>query len=165
MLTEEQQSLAADRVLQIIARRSKRNALLISDDDFDKQAVFDRVKQQLLVGTVPPRWQNYEIVSITEVELLHKAENIEELEHLIEASNPQDRLSIRKILFLHDIHQFLDVCAPNKLSGLLQLRGRGYGNFSYVGSTTLAKYQECIERHKNIAITVFSTIWLDKPEN
>ena len=136
------------RIVQVLCRRTKNNAVLIGEAGVGKTAVVEGLAQAIAVGDVPERMQNRRVISLDMARVVagtqYRGQFEERLKQLIEETKRVKNV----ILFLDEIHTLVGaggaegaMDAANILKPAL-----ARGELQVVGATTLKEYHKSIEK-------------------
>jgi ATP-dependent Clp protease ATP-binding subunit ClpC len=136
------------RIIQVLCRRTKNNAVLIGEAGVGKTAVVEGLAQAIAVGDVPERMQNRRVISLDMARVVagtqYRGQFEERLKQLIEETKRVKNV----ILFLDEIHTLVGaggsegaMDAANILKPAL-----ARGELQVVGATTLKEYHKSIEK-------------------
>ena len=136
------------RIVQVLCRRTKNNAVLIGEAGVGKTAVVEGLAQAIAVGDVPERMRDRRIVSLDMARVVagtqYRGQFEERLKQLIEETKRVKNV----ILFLDEIHTLVGaggsggaMDAANILKPAL-----ARGELQVVGATTLKEYHKSIEK-------------------
>ena len=150
------------RVLQILARRTKNNPILLGEPGVGKTAIVEGMAQRIVDGDVPENLKSKTIISLDMGLLVagakYKGEFEERLKAVIKEVTDSDG---EIILFIDEIHTLIGagggegaMDAANLLKPAL-----ARGELHAIGATTLQEYQKYVEKDKALerrfqAITV-----------
>lgn len=155
------------RVLQILARRTKNNPILIGEPGVGKTAIVEGMAQRIVSGDVPENLKSKTIVSLDMGLLVagakYKGEFEERLKAVIkEVTDSEGEI----ILFIDEIHTLIGaggggegaMDAANLLKPAL-----ARGELNAIGATTLKEYQKYIEKDKALERR-FQQVIVDEPD-
>lgn len=154
------------RVLQILARRTKNNPILLGEPGVGKTAIVEGLAQRIVDGDVPETLKDKTIVSLDMGLLVagakYKGEFEERLKAVIKEVTDSDG---EIILFIDEIHTLIGagsggegaMDAANLLKPAL-----ARGELHAIGATTLKEYQKYIEKDKALERR-FQTVIVDEP--
>ena len=154
------------RVLQILARRTKNNPMLLGEPGVGKTAIVEGMAQRIVDGDVPENLKTKTIISLDMGLLVagakYKGEFEERLKSVIkEVTDSHGEI----ILFIDEIHTLIGaggggegaMDAANLLKPAL-----ARGELHAIGATTLKEYQKYIEKDKALERR-FQTVIVDEP--
>ncbi len=154
------------RVLQILARRTKNNPILLGEPGVGKTAIVEGMAQRIVDGDVPENLKSKTIISLDMGLLVagakYKGEFEERLKAVIKEVTDSDG---EIILFIDEIHTLIGaggggegaMDAANLLKPAL-----ARGELHAIGATTLQEYQKYIEKDKALERR-FQSIVVDEP--
>ena len=154
------------RVLQILARRTKNNPILLGEPGVGKTAIVEGLAQRIVDGDVPENLKSKVIISLDMGLLVagakYKGEFEERLKAVIKEVTDSDG---EIILFIDEIHTLIGaggggegaMDAANLLKPAL-----ARGELHAIGATTLKEYQKYIEKDKALERR-FQAIVVDEP--
>ena len=154
------------RVLQILARRTKNNPILLGEPGVGKTAIVEGMAQRIVDGDVPENLKSKTIISLDMGLLVagakYKGEFEERLKAVIREVTDSDG---EIILFIDEIHTLIGtggdgggaIDAANLLKPAL-----ARGELHAIGATTLQEYQKYIEKDKALERR-FQSIMVDEP--
>ncbi|MFN8886298.1 MAG: Clp protease N-terminal domain-containing protein, partial [Cyclobacteriaceae bacterium] len=153
------------RVLQILARRTKNNPILLGEPGVGKTAIVEGLAQRIVNGDVPENLKSKILVSLDMGLLVagakYKGEFEERLKAVIKEVTDSDG---EIILFIDEIHTLIGagggegaMDAANLLKPAL-----ARGELHAIGATTLKEYQKYIEKDKALERR-FQAVMVDEP--
>ncbi|MFY0607803.1 MAG: ATP-dependent chaperone ClpB [Cyclobacteriaceae bacterium] len=153
------------RVLQILARRTKNNPMLLGEPGVGKTAIVEGMAQRIVDGDVPENLKSKKIISLDMGLLVagakYKGEFEERLKAVIKEVTDSDG---EIILFIDEIHTLIGagggegaMDAANLLKPAL-----ARGELHAIGATTLKEYQKYIEKDKALERR-FQGVTVDEP--
>ena len=155
------------RVLQILARRTKNNPILLGEPGVGKTAIVEGLAQRIVSGDVPENLKSKIIISLDMGLLVagakYKGEFEERLKSVIKEVTDSDG---EIILFIDEIHTLIGaggggegaMDAANLLKPAL-----ARGELHAIGATTLKEYQKYIEKDKALERR-FQQVIVDEPD-
>ncbi len=155
------------RVLQILARRTKNNPILIGEPGVGKTAIVEGLAQRIVSGDVPENLKTKILISLDMGLLVagakYKGEFEERLKAVIKEVTDSDG---EIILFIDEIHTLIGaggggegaMDAANLLKPAL-----ARGELHAIGATTLKEYQKYIEKDKALERR-FQSVLVDEPD-
>lgn len=154
------------RVLQILARRTKNNPILLGEPGVGKTAIVEGMAQRIVDGDVPENLKSKTIISLDMGLLVAGAKYKGEFEERLKAVIKEVTDSNGEIiLFIDEIHTLIGaggggegaMDAANLLKPAL-----ARGELHAIGATTLQEYQKYIEKDKALERR-FQAITVDEP--
>lgn len=153
------------RVLQILARRTKNNPILLGEPGVGKTAIVEGMAQRIVDGDVPENLKTKTIVSLDMGLLVAGAKYKGEFEERLKAVVKEVTASEGEIiLFIDEIHTLIGagggegaMDAANLLKPAL-----ARGELHAIGATTLKEYQKYVERDKALERR-FQAVTVDEP--
>ncbi|MFH6983041.1 ATP-dependent chaperone ClpB [Marinoscillum luteum] len=154
------------RMLQILARRTKNNPILLGEPGVGKTAIVEGMAQRIVDGDVPETLKSKVIISLDMGLLVagakYKGEFEERLKAVIKEVTDSDG---EIILFIDEIHTLIGaggggegaMDAANLLKPAL-----ARGELHAIGATTLKEYQKYIEKDKALERR-FQSVIVDEP--
>ncbi|MDX5338399.1 MAG: ATP-dependent chaperone ClpB [Cyclobacteriaceae bacterium] len=155
------------RVLQILARRTKNNPILLGEPGVGKTAIVEGLAQRIVSGDVPENLKSKTLISLDMGLLVagakYKGEFEERLKAVIkEVTDSEGEI----ILFIDEIHTLIGaggggegaMDAANLLKPAL-----ARGELHAIGATTLKEYQKYIEKDKALERR-FQAVIVDEPD-
>ena len=156
------------RVLQILARRTKNNPILLGEPGVGKTAIVEGLAQRIVSGDVPENLKSKTLISLDMGLLVagakYKGEFEERLKSVIkEVTDAEGEI----ILFIDEIHTLIGaggggegaMDAANLLKPAL-----ARGELHAIGATTLKEYQKYIEKDKALERR-FQSVMVDEPDS
>ena len=155
------------RVLQILARRTKNNPILLGEPGVGKTAIVEGLAQRIVDGDVPENLKSKTLISLDMGLLVagakYKGEFEERLKSVIKEVTDSDG---EIILFIDEIHTLIGaggggegaMDAANLLKPAL-----ARGELHAIGATTLKEYQKYIEKDKALERR-FQAVIVDEPD-
>jgi ATP-dependent Clp protease ATP-binding subunit ClpB len=156
------------RVLQILARRTKNNPILLGEPGVGKTAIVEGLAQRIISGDVPENLKSKILISLDMGLLVagakYKGEFEERLKAVIkEVTDSEGEI----ILFIDEIHTLIGaggggegaMDAANLLKPAL-----ARGELHAIGATTLKEYQKYIEKDKALERR-FQAVMVNEPDS
>ncbi|MCA9900153.1 MAG: ATP-dependent Clp protease ATP-binding subunit [Ardenticatenaceae bacterium] len=156
-------STEIERVIQILARRTKNNPALIGEPGVGKTAIIEGLAQRIIDGRVPDILHNKRVLQLDVGSLvagtMYRGQFEERLKRVIEELKSSDA-----ILFIDEVHMLVgagsagsSVDAANILKPAL-----ARGELQTIGATTLEEYRKYIESDAALERR-FQPIHVDEP--
>ena len=152
------------RVIQILARRTKNNAVLIGEAGVGKTAVVEGLAQAINMGNVPERMQKKRVVAIDMARVVAGTQYRGQFEERLKRIVDETRRAGNIILFLDEIHTLVGaggaegaMDAANILKPAL-----ARGELQCIGATTIKEYHKSIEKDAALERR-FQSVQVDEP--
>lgn len=155
------------RVLQILARRTKNNPILLGEPGVGKTAIVEGLAQRIVSGDVPENLKSKTLISLDMGLLIAGAKYKGEFEERLKAVIKEVTDAAGEIiLFIDEIHTLIGaggggegaMDAANLLKPAL-----ARGELHAIGATTLKEYQKYIEKDKALERR-FQAVIVDEPD-
>jgi len=152
-----------ERVIQILARRTKNNPALIGEPGVGKTAIVEGLAQRIIKGDTPPTLLNKRVLQLDVGSLvagtMYRGQFEERLKRVIEELKGSD-----SILFIDEVHMLVgagsagsSVDAANILKPALSR-----GEIQCIGATTMEEYRKHIESDSALERR-FQPVLVDEP--
>ncbi len=152
------------RVLQILSRRTKNNAVLIGEAGVGKTAVAEGLAQAIHRGEVPEKMQQKRVIALDMARLVAGTQYRGQFEERLKKVIDETKRAGNIILFLDEIHTLVGaggaegaMDAANILKPAL-----ARGELQCVGATTLKEYHKSIEKDAALERR-FQSVQVDEP--
>lgn len=152
------------RVIQILSRRTKNNAVLIGEAGVGKTAVVEGLAQAIHRGQVPEKMQHKRVVAIDMARVVAGTQYRGQFEERLKRIIDETKRSGNIILFLDEIHTMVGaggaegaMDAANILKPAL-----ARGELQCIGATTLKEYHKSIEKDAALERR-FQSVQIDEP--
>lgn len=153
-----------DRLIQILARRTKNNPVLIGEPGVGKTAIVEGFAQKLVEGSVPDEMQNKRLMMLDMGSLVAGTKYRGEFEDRFKKVLEEVHQDGQVILFVDELHTLIGaggaegaIDASNILKPAL-----ARGEVQLIGATTLDEYQKYIEKDAALERR-FATIHVEEP--
>lgn len=153
-----------ERVIQILARRTKNNPVLLGEAGVGKTAIVEGLAQRIMSGDVPEILIDKRIVVLDLALMVAGTKYRGQFEERIKAVMDEIRRSDNVMIFIDEIHTLVGaggaegaIDASNILKPALSR-----GEIQCIGATTLDEYRKYIEKDAALARR-FQTIMVDPP--
>ena len=152
------------RIVQILSRRTKNNAVLIGEAGVGKTAVVEGLAQAIHRGEVPERMQAKRVVALDMARVVAGTQYRGQFEERLKKIIDETKRAGNVILFLDEIHTMVGaggaegaMDAANILKPAL-----ARGELQCVGATTLKEYHKSIEKDAALERR-FQSVQVDEP--
>lgn len=153
-----------ERVVQILARRTKNNPVLLGEAGVGKTAIVEGLAQRIMTGDVPEILIDKRIVVLDLALMVAGTKYRGQFEERIKAVMDEIRRSDSVVIFIDELHTLVGaggaegaIDASNILKPALSR-----GEIQCIGATTLDEYRKYIEKDAALARR-FQTIMVDPP--
>jgi len=153
------------RCMQVLARRTKNNPVLIGDPGVGKTAIVEGLAQRILAGDVPSALTDKRLVALDMGALIAGAKYRGEFEERFKAViNEVIESDGRVILFIDELHT---VVGAGKAEGAVDAGdllkpALARGELRCIGATTIDEYRKHIEKDKALERR-FQTVYVGEP--
>jgi ATP-dependent Clp protease ATP-binding subunit ClpC len=137
-----------DRVVQILARRSKNNPVLIGEPGVGKTAIIEGLAQRIVDGDVPKILQGKHLYSVDLTSMVAGSKYRGDFEERLKKALTEAKTRQDVILFIDEIHNIVGagnaegaMDAANILKPML-----ARGEIQTIGATTIREYRKHVEK-------------------
>ena len=152
------------RIIQVLSRRTKNNAVLIGEAGVGKTAVVEGLAQAIHRGEVPEKMQSKRVVALDMARVVAGTQYRGQFEERLKKIIDETKRAGNVILFLDEIHTMVGaggsegaMDAANILKPAL-----ARGELQCVGATTLKEYHKSIEKDAALERR-FQSVQVDEP--
>ncbi len=153
-----------ERVVQILARRTKNNPVLLGEAGVGKTAIVEGLAQRIVAGNVPEVLMDKRLIVLDLALMVAGTKYRGQFEERIKAVMDEIRRSENVMIFIDELHTLVGaggaegaIDASNILKPALSR-----GEIQCIGATTLDEYRKYIEKDAALARR-FQTITVDPP--
>ncbi|WP_442766549.1 ATP-dependent Clp protease ATP-binding subunit [Mitsuokella multacida] len=152
------------RVIQILARRTKNNPILLGEPGVGKTAIAEGLAQRIVEGSVPYMLQDKKVVSLSLASLVAGAKYRGEFEERLKGLIDEVRQDGTIILFIDEMHTLVGAgAAEGALDAANILKpALSRGETQIIGATTLDEYKKHLEKDAALSRR-FQTILVEEP--
>ncbi len=151
------------KISEIISRRSKSNVIITGEPGVGKTALLDGFAQAVAAGNVPQHLQNAAVFQIDNGAIIAGAAYKGEIEDRINKIIVEISTLEKPILFIDEIHTFIDKNTPNGGVASILKAELAKGVLTVVGTTTNDEYRKSIEKDETFSRR-FEVIKLNEPD-
>lgn len=134
-----------DRVIQILSRRQKNNAVLYGEAGVGKTAIVEGIAQKIAKNEIPKNLQGKKIIELSMHSIIagaqHRGEYEERLKNILEETKNSRNI----ILFIDEIHTIVGTETNNEAANILK-PALARGEIQTIGATTVSEYRKYFEK-------------------
>jgi len=153
-----------ERVIQILARRTKNNPVLLGEAGVGKTAIVEGLAQQIIMGNVPEILANKRIIVLDLALMIAGTKYRGQFEERIKAVMDEIKRSRDVMIFIDELHMLVGAGAAEgaiDASNILK-PALSRGEIQCIGATTPDEYRKHIEKDAALERR-FQTIMVDPP--
>ena len=153
-----------DRIIQILARRTKNNPVLLGEAGVGKTAIVEGLAQAIVNGTIPEVLRNKRMIILDLALMVAGTKYRGQFEERIKAVMEEIKRSKDVIIFIDELHTLVGAGAAEgaiDASNILK-PSLSRGEIQCIGATTLDEYRKYIEKDAALERR-FQTIMVEPP--
>ena len=152
------------RVIQILARRTKNNPILLGEPGVGKTAIAEGLAQRIVQGIVPHLLKDKKVISLATSSLVAGAKYRGEFEERLRNIVEEIQKAGDVILFIDEMHTLVGAgAAEGSLDAANILKpALSRGEIQIIGATTLDEYKKYLEKDAALSRR-FQTVMVEEP--
>ncbi len=153
------------RVVQVLARRTKNNPVLIGEAGVGKTAIAEGLAQKIIIGDVPDILLNRRVVALDMMSMVAGSRFRGDFEErLKQCMDEVLRSNGEIILFIDELHQVVGAgnAGGSMDAGNMMKPALARGELQCIGATTLDEYRKYIEKDSALERR-FAPVFVDEP--
>ena len=153
------------RVIQVLARRTKNNPVLIGEAGVGKTAIAEGLAQKINAGDVPDLLLNKRVIALDMMSLVAGSRFRGDFEERLKACMDEvQRSNGEIILFIDELHQVVGAgnAGGSMDAGNMMKPALARGELQCIGATTLDEYRKYIEKDSALERR-FAPVFVDEP--
>jgi len=153
-----------ERVIQVLCRRSKNNAVLLGEAGVGKTAVVEGLAHAIVAGNVPERMRDKRVIALDMALLVAGTKYRGQFEERIKAVVDEIRREKNVVLFLDELHTIVGAGGAEGAMDAANIikPALARGELQCIGATTLNEYRKSIEKDAALERR-FQTVRVDEP--
>ncbi|MFC1483219.1 ATP-dependent Clp protease ATP-binding subunit [Candidatus Margulisiibacteriota bacterium] len=153
-----------DRIIQILARRTKNNPVLTGDAGVGKTAIVEGLAQKIIAGNVPKSIQDKRVISLDLGLMVAGTKYRGEFEERMKKIMEEIKKATNIMIFVDELHTII---GTGSTEGSLDVANMfkpalARGELQCIGATTLNEYRKYIE-HDAALERRFQSVLIDEP--
>lgn len=153
------------RVIQILTRQTKSNAVLLGEAGVGKTAIVEGLAKLIYEEKTPDALRGVRILSINLVSLLSAASSYTRAENVMESIIEEVKQAGNIILFIDELHTITGGGQSNEANSISNILkpALARGELHMIGATTLSEYRKYIEKDPALSRR-FEPVKVDEPD-